>query len=40
MGILRTIGKAMTAGIDGLANVRGNGQVTMNPVVVPGGHLA
>lgn len=37
MGILRTIGKAMTAGIDGLANVRGNGQVTMNPVVVPAG---
>lgn len=37
MGILRTIGKAMAAGIDGLANVRDNGQVTMNPVVVPTG---
>ena len=37
MGILKTIGKAMAAGIDGLANVRDNGQVTMNPVVVPTG---
>ncbi len=27
----------MAAGIDGLANVRDNGQVTMNPVVVPTG---